>query len=64
MKRKRRTSIKSRAFGGNFIGIKKADEAMDLLCYHNYIAGRFDENIPVDENREIFAEIKRLLAEE
>lgn len=43
-------------------GIKKPDLLFDLVCYHNFVAGQFDGKIPVQESRQVYEEIKRLLS--
>lgn len=39
----------------------KIDQAFDLLIANSYFAGQFGQQIPVDESRECFEHIKRLL---
>ena len=41
---------------------KRVDEIFDLVCAQNYFNGQFNNNIEVDENREVFEHIKKLLA--
>lgn len=43
---------------------KGLDEDIDLLCATNYFAGQFDNPIPVEKNREVWAHIKKLLTKE
>lgn len=40
---------------------KHVDQIFDLICAHNYFCGRFDSKIPVEESREAFEHIKKLL---
>jgi hypothetical protein len=40
---------------------KEVDMIFDMVCANNYFAGQFDLNIPVDESREVFKHIKKLL---
>lgn len=40
---------------------KNVDMIFDMVCAGNYFAGRFQGNMPVEKNREIFAHIKKLL---
>lgn len=40
---------------------KRVDEMFDLVCFYNYNCGNFKGNIPVEESREVFEHIKKLL---
>ena len=44
-------------------GLKDPDQIFDLVCAANYFCGNFNSNMPVDENREAFDVIKKLLVE-
>jgi len=39
-----------------------ADEMFDLVCFANWLAGNTNQNIPVDESREVWERIKKKLA--
>ena len=41
--------------------MKDIDEIFDLVCFENYIRGKFNQNIPVDESRIVFKRIKKLI---
>ena len=45
----------------DLLKIRDADQAFDMLCCFMYFAGKFDANMPVDESREVFKHIKKLL---
>ncbi len=42
-------------------GLRDPDEIFDLICAANYFAGNFNNNMPVDESRKAFKQIKKLL---
>lgn len=42
--------------------VKDPDLLFDLVCFRNFMAGNMDIQIPVEESRQVFEEIKRLLA--
>jgi hypothetical protein len=48
-------------FPSSFKRMKDPDKLFDLICVANYFAGTFDRRMPVDENREVFERIKKLI---
>lgn len=44
-------------------GLKDPGQIFDLICAANYFCGNFNQNMPVDNNREAFEIIKKLLKE-
>lgn len=42
-------------------GVKEPGLLFDLVCARNWFAGNLNQNIPVDESRQVFREIKRLI---
>lgn len=44
--------------------MKKPDEIFDLVCLANYMRGQFNGMVPVEESREVFDHIKKLLKKE
>lgn len=48
-------------FLSTFKGVKDPALMFDLICVANYFAGMLEHKMPVDENREIFQRIKKLL---
>ena len=41
--------------------MKNVDEIFDIICFENYVRGKFNLNVPVDESRNAFKRIKDLL---
>jgi hypothetical protein len=42
-------------------GLKDPDQIFDLICVANYFAGNFDQKIPVNESREAFEVLKKII---
>lgn len=49
------------SFKDTFKGLKDPDQIMDLLLFASYSAGLFGTPMPVDESREVFENIKKLI---
>ncbi len=41
--------------------LKDPDRIFDLICFHNYIEGKLNRDIPVEDSRKMFERIKKLL---
>jgi len=41
--------------------LKDVDQMFDLVCLMNYMSGHLEDEIPVDDSRKIFKQIKKLL---
>lgn len=43
-------------------GKDKVDRMFDMVCAVNYFAGQYQQNMPVDESRKVFDQIKKILS--
>lgn len=52
--------MQSKAFA-QLLKEKNPDDIFDLVCAAMWFSGNLDQNIPVDDAREVFAHIKKLV---